>query len=229
MAGIAVALTIATSVYAADLNAKFITQSYEDVLGRAPNRFEYTMWLHFVDTGGARSQFAGILTSSAEYKNKLVEGWYMQYLHRQPTSTELMFGAQMLMNGATNSQERAMIIGTDEYFNNAGGTNDAFIHNMYADLLGRAPTPAETNAIIAILVTRGIIGVLRTNAALLVESSLEFNQRAIIAIYQQFLRRSPSASELNFGTQSLMLGVPEESEIDQLMGTDEYLRFCNSH
>jgi hypothetical protein len=228
ISSIAVAFAMGTSVFATDPNAKFITQSYEDVLGRAANRFEYNMWLNFVDTGGSRAQFAGILTSSAEYKNKLVEGWYLQYLRREPTSTELMFGTQMLVNGATDKQERAMIIGTDEYFQNAGGDNQAFLYDLYADLLGRAPTPAETNAIIAVLVTNGIIGVLRTNAALLVENSAEFDQREIIAIYRQFLRRTPSSSELTFGTQWLVLGVPEESEVDQLIGTDEYLRFCNS-
>ena len=213
------ALALGTAAFAADPNPKFITQSYQDVLGRAPNRIEYTNWLNFVEAGGARSHFAAFLTSSAEYKNRLVARWYLQYLRRDASSTELAFGVQMLMNGGTDKQARAVIVGSDEYLQKAGGTNETFVHQMFTDLLGRAPSPGETNA---------IIGVLRTNAALLVENSVEFDQREATLIYQQFLRRSPTSSELNLWTQMFVWAVPEELEIDQLMGTEEYLHFCNS-
>ena len=91
-----------------------------------------------------------------------------------------------------------------------------------ADLLGRAPSPGETSAIIAVLKANGM----RAAIAGLVLNSAEYDQREAAAIYQKFLRRSPDNSESAYWT-NLLAAVPEELEIDQLMGSDEYLVFCN--
>ncbi len=221
------AFTMASAAFAADPAGKLVIQAYEDTLGRAPNRIEYNTWLNYAKAGGSRTQFAAYLTSSAEYRGRLAEGWYQQFLARDATAGELNFAGQMMMNGASDKEMRAILIGLDEYYRRAGGSNERFVHQLYADLLGRAPTPAEANAIIAVLVSNNLIGLLQQQAAMLVQGTVEFEQRQLTDIYQKYLRRNPYTAELNFGVQMLLMDVPEEFEIDKVMGSDEYLNFAN--
>jgi hypothetical protein len=216
------AMTITTAAFAVNPDQKFVTQAYEDVLGRAPSRAEYTNWLKFIEARGSRMQFAAFLTSSAEYKNKLVEGWYMQFLRRDASSTEIATGANLLLNGATDKQIIAILIASDEYYRRAGGTDELFLRQVYADLLGRAPSPGETNAIIAVL----LVNPTRSSIAGQVLGSVEYDQREAAAIYQKFLRRNPDTGESAYWT-NLLASAPEEFEIDQLLGSDEYLVLCN--
>ncbi len=131
----------------------------------------------------------------------------MQFLERDATAGELSFAGQVLMNGASNKEVRAILIGLDEYFRKAGGANERFVHQMCAGLLGRAPTPAETNAIIAVLAGNGLIGLLRTQAATLVQDTVEFEQRQVTAIYQKYLRRNPH-TKLIRGWRLMAPGTP---------------------
>ena len=208
--------------FAADITPCFIEQSYEDVLGRAPNRLEMAAGLRLGNAGASRAIIAVRLTSSAEYKARLVDGWYAEFLHRGANAGERSIYQHLLLMGDTDKQVRAMILGSDEYFGQAGNTDSGFVHQVYTDLLGRAPAPGEENGIIAVLHQ----GVARMQVAMLIEGSAEFDAREVGAIYEKFLRRGANASELAFWSSLMEQGAAEETLMDALMESDAYASSC---
>lgn len=109
--------------------------------------------------------------------------------------------------------------GSEEYFVRAGGTEIGFVRQIYADLLGRAPSPGEEEGIIAVLRNSS-----RTNVALLMEDSVEFDGRAVQGMYQKFLARTPASGELQWGITVMRVGATEEAVSTQIMGSPEFAR-----
>src|SRR3954466_5499038 len=69
-------------------------------------------------------------------------GWYRQYLGRAPDPY-----AQSWIDGLRAGQDPTQllsgIIGSQEYYDNAGGTPAGFVTQLYLDVVGRRPTGAE--------------------------------------------------------------------------------------
>jgi hypothetical protein len=73
----------------------------------------------------------------------LVISWYQRYLHRSPGNGEEMGWVNQLANGAAPETLLANILGSQEYFKNAGSTPQGFVQSLFEDLAGRRPTPQE--------------------------------------------------------------------------------------
>jgi hypothetical protein len=72
----------------------------------------------------------------------LVQGWYAQFLHRAPDPGAAIW-IQALQSGQQPESVLSQILGSGEYFVNAGNTNEGFINAIYRDVLSRPPTPGE--------------------------------------------------------------------------------------
>jgi hypothetical protein len=76
----------------------------------------------------------------------LVRSWYQRYLHRTPDPTGEELGwVDALRTGQPPEKVLAGILGSQEYFTNAGGTPEAFVRALFMDLTGRQPTFQELN------------------------------------------------------------------------------------
>src|SRR5437899_3120013 len=75
----------------------------------------------------------------------VVRGWYAQFLHREAEPSGLTGWSDMLRNGAQPADVLANILGSDEYYLNAGSSNDGFVRSLYRDLAGREPSTSELN------------------------------------------------------------------------------------
>jgi hypothetical protein len=73
----------------------------------------------------------------------LVVSWYQRYLHRDPANGEELGWVNHLVQGAAPETLLADILGSQEYFDKAGGTPEGFVESLFADLVGRRPTPQE--------------------------------------------------------------------------------------
>jgi hypothetical protein len=73
---------------------------------------------------------------------RTVEGWYSKFLGR-PADPAAEAWVQALRNGQQPEQVLSGILGSDEYYNRAGGTPGAFVQRMYEEVAGRRPTPRE--------------------------------------------------------------------------------------
>jgi len=73
----------------------------------------------------------------------LVAGWIRQFLGRGPNQGDLRSG--QVIDEGTQDPEAVLttILGCDEYYTRAGGTDPRFIHKLFRDLTGRLPTRRE--------------------------------------------------------------------------------------
>src|SRR5208282_6924309 len=77
------------------------------------------------------------LVSSQEYRVNLVQSMYQQLLHRPADANGLATWVNFLNQGGTDQQLEANLLGSNEYFNNAGATNNGFLSALYLDVLHR--------------------------------------------------------------------------------------------
>jgi hypothetical protein len=73
----------------------------------------------------------------------LVHNWYARFLHRNAVAGEESGWENLLRQGQQPEMVLASILGSDEYFMNAGGTPDRYIAALYTDLTGNQPNPKE--------------------------------------------------------------------------------------
>ncbi|HWQ33949.1 MAG TPA: DUF4214 domain-containing protein [Blastocatellia bacterium] len=81
--------------------AKFLDRLYCDLLGRRPLTSEQVYFLRLLTSGAERSEVAGILISSAEYRQQVVRDCYQQLLNRLPEEEELRQLTGLLKSGLT--------------------------------------------------------------------------------------------------------------------------------
>jgi hypothetical protein len=87
--------------------------------------------------GNARTPLVRALMGSPEYRTGQVQGRYQKFLKRAATPAELQQWSGALQSGSFETVIVGILI-SDEYFNRAGGTTDAFMKRLSQDLLGRA-------------------------------------------------------------------------------------------
>jgi hypothetical protein len=210
----------AVASYTSDVtaNERFIVQAYLDLLGRRPSSSDIAFFDALLGGGGTRADVATALLASDEYRAALVTSIYDAYLGRPPTSTELAVQVASLAGGATDEQVRASVLGSAEYFENRGGsTVDGLLHALFLDVLGR-PIDSGSEAFYLGLAASAT----RTEIALDVLTSDEAMARVVTGLYEQFLHRSPSPSDLQTFVAALQSGATDEDVIADLVGSDEY-------
>jgi Domain of unknown function (DUF4214) len=195
-------------------DARFVVQGYRDVLGRYPTQQEVDFWLAYLGSGATHEDVARLLLTSAEYRSKVITDVYESLLHRDALPGELAF---WLASFTTDDDLRAALVGSAEYYANAGGTDADFVTQAYRDLLGRDPTPAELTA-----------GVLALAAG---ETRTEFAAGLIVSadrtplindLFNRYLRRDPLPAELSFWLGALGSGASDEDLAVSLVGSAEY-------
>ena len=164
-----------------------------------------------------------------EYNDNTVNNLFQQYLGRNADLGALnSFGVE-LTNGAGIQNLEAQIIGSDEYFTNAGGTNQLFIAQMYRDLVNRNPdaggasfylnfinqttqqNPTFSQAQVRSLTVANFLG------------QTEPIQDQLTVYYAQFLNRNPDPAGLAFYTVQLQNSVNVQVVINEFLGsTNEY-------
>src|SRR6266404_6160906 len=72
-------------------NQKFIKQLYADLLNRAPGRGEWATFTGLLGLGVTRTQVAGDITSSKEYRTDLIQQYFNALLNRPANAGEVSF------------------------------------------------------------------------------------------------------------------------------------------
>lgn len=85
----------------------------------------------------------GSTAQAACPEDRLVAGWYDQYLGRSAFLDELPYWTDQMHRGVCADDIRAGILGSDEYFNRRGLTPEGFVAGLYADILGRNACDSE--------------------------------------------------------------------------------------
>jgi hypothetical protein len=156
---------------------------------------------------------------SFEYYNGIVRTYYQDFLGRSAGDSEQYFWAQSLANGARDEIVLSQILGSTEYFQKAGGTNQAWLQLLYQDLLNR--TPDFSGAIAWTNVLAG--GASRQQVASLITTSAERNALVVGSYYSFYLGRTGTNAEINNWVNIIRTGATQEQVVTIFLGSPEFL------
>src|SRR5581483_4364529 len=165
------------------LSQAFLTQAYSDLLNRPIDPTGLAAWTAYLTTHDRVSAALQIETSQ-ELRALEVDQLYASLLHRAPESAGQQFWMDFLTHGQP-LQVAASIVGSSEYFTQAGSTTSGFINALYQDALGRLPDP-QGSATIQHALDAGID---RGTIAKGVFTSTEYLNNLVAGYYPQYLHR----------------------------------------
>ncbi|HEV3005905.1 MAG TPA: DUF4214 domain-containing protein, partial [Pirellulales bacterium] len=99
-------------------NGAWVTALYERLLNREPEQAGYLHWTNALDNGTLTRQqvVLGFVDSTENFQN-LTNGFFQEYLQRNPTPTELATYVGEFQAGATQRDVQLAIINLPEYAN----------------------------------------------------------------------------------------------------------------
>lgn len=164
-------------------NQRFIQEVYRDLLHRQVDPVGLDYWTKLLDQGESRWQVVTAIISTAmpgELGADLVTGMYQKYLGRSPDAADLAYWVGVVSSVGTIENTEADIIGSQEFFALAGGTNAGFIERLFQVSLGRKPALEDTAYYLASLLSRQP----RQQVAGEILNSPEYYAREIAGYYQ---------------------------------------------
>jgi hypothetical protein len=199
----------------------FLDLSYSVLLGRAPNSADLGEFGPFLAAGGDTINVATMIDTSVEYYDRVVTAYYQKFLDQPPSQSQHAVSpwVSQMMSGVTDEGVIAALVGSPEYQAVWNITTPAeLIDQMYHDLLGRSPTPADSAQWQNVLASSNAMTV-----ALDIESSTEYRSDLIAQLYQDDLDRLPDPTGVSHFLGLLAGGDTDEQAIAQLVGSAEFL------
>jgi hypothetical protein len=188
----------------ATANQIFVENVYEVLLNRAADPAGLVAATNYLKGGGTPRGLVQVYQSSTEYLDDEATTLYQRYLGRAPSATETGIVAGFLKSGTTAEQLAAALIGSPEFFQDYGGTNDGFIEGAFETVLGRTPSsPAELTAWDQALAG----GTSRGTVATFLLTSGEYIDDLTVADFEADLGIVPTASDLAAFLNAAKAGV----------------------
>ena len=143
---------------------------------------------------------------------------YAVYLDRSPDAG----GRSYLVRGWKSKRftyERmiATLVGSNEYFRDAGSTNAGFVDKAYADILGGEPSTSARNYFVRLAQSRS-----RATVAVLLATSHQAEVAVVRYAYSSFLGRDVDPGALQFWVNRLADGLRREDFDVSLLSSNEY-------
>ncbi len=196
--------------------ASFVVGLYRNpaILGREPIDAEIAPWLTALADGTmTRKLVAFSIVSSVEKQTKDVERIYQNFLGRGTDPGGLSHALAVLAGGGRIELIETDVLASNEYFQQQGSSNGAFVAALYLDALGRAGSAAE----IAQFTTALNSGTTRGDLATLFVNSVEARTRVIGVQYQQTSGRLPTATEIATGLERFAKGETRDQILLRLV------------
>ena len=204
----------------------FVTQQYEDFLGRAPDAAGLAYWSDLVRAGVDPSQLVEAMATSAEFEGVVapLARLYFAFFGRAPDFAGLQYWTGQIRNGVTLEQVAQQFVQSDEFQLTYGSVDDAaYVGLVYGNVLDRSADAAG----LAYWVQQLAGGLER--GALMVAFSDSAEYREFIGskvqatmLYVGMLRRSPEGDGLDYWAQVIGDGTPYRNVISGFLGVPEY-------
>jgi len=200
-------------------NEAFVNQVYLDLLNHAADPASLSAWSALLDAGVSKSQLVMYIETAPtnEYQADVVNQIFEKLLDRPGDSGDLSSWVPFLdQNGVEVTT--AAIAGSQEYFQDAGGTNSGFLSLLYTDLLNRNIDP-NTSAVGNMALDSGWS---RMQVAMVVLTSPEYRSDVIAADFEQFLHRPADAGDLSSWVAVMNSGFTDQEIIAGIIGSTEF-------
>ena len=169
--------------------------AYQDFLDRQPDVKELSNHAGTIDSGnGTRASLVRSLARSPEYVTALVQRFYADTLGRPGDPGGVAFWVDQLRTGRkTVAQVAGSFYASPEYYGRAGGTDRAWITDLYGVFFDRAPTTGDLTYWTGRISSRG-----RTRVAVELFQSLESRRQRVQRLYDELLRRDGDPAGVDF-------------------------------
>jgi hypothetical protein len=221
---------VLATVYLDTPNSQWVTRMYTEVLGRtsAPADSEVNYWVGQLDAGVSRTQISTYFVTSPERRGQIINQLYEQYLGRPADAGGLNYWLGVWAANQGPEMVQAGIIGSQEYYQTAGGTPQAWVTRLYQNLFNRNPDPGglaywsnyvATNPASLSSVVLGFV------------TSDEYHRILLAGIpgdpnmpgwYEQYLHRPIDAAGENYWATQMDHGYPQEAILEGILASDEY-------
>jgi hypothetical protein len=196
-----------------------VTQVYSDLFDRAPDAAGVDYWSSRLQSGGDYSAVANFITSSTEYRTRLITESYEHYLGRSPDAAGLAFWLGQMAAGRHIEAMQAGFIASDEFYARGGGTDSGWVDVLYQSVLGRSPAPAEVSGWVAAIAA----GMNRGSVALGFLYSTEHLTTVIDGYFVALLGRHLDPSGTTYWVSAVQGGARDEQIIAGIVASAEYL------
>ena len=196
----------------------YVTSVYLKLFDRAPDPQGLAGWTDALRAGAPRNAVADSITSSAEYRGRLITESYRTYLGRTPDSQGLANWLAAMNAGLTIQQMEAGFVSSPEYYARAGGTPADWVRQLYSDVLNR---PADASEV-AGWTTYMAGGGSGTQVALGFLLSSEHLSTVLDGHYHHLLGRGIDPTGRASWVAAIQAGVRIEVVIGGIIASDEY-------
>jgi hypothetical protein len=203
-----------------NVHERLVGGIYQDVLQRNVDPGGLDYWSGQLAHGVARTVVAAQLIHSDEYYgNVIVVPAYSRYLGRTPDAAGTAFWVdQLARHGLTDEQLEASFIGSPEFYQHAGGTDQRWVDAMYQGLLGRQADQEGENFWTGQLAQ----GAQRSGVAYGFAASLERERQRVGGDYLHYLGRTADLQGIDFWVGLFAHGKTNEDLITGIVASDEY-------
>lgn len=202
-----------------DPNRRFVDAVYHQLLGRAPDPLGQAYWLGELRSGRPRTDTAGALLASDEFRGRVVQELFGSILGRPADAAGLEYWIAVLREGALYANIQSSLLGSPEFLGRVGGSRSRFLDSAYVFTLGRLPDPSGRNYWNQQM-DRGLS---RADVALVLATSPESRYRLVDAYYRTFLHRPVDPEGGTYWALSMALqGMREEVVLAALVGGEEF-------
>lgn len=202
-------------------NDAFISTAYHDFLGRYPSGSELAAWRTKLASGTSRLEFVNTLAQSKEWTTVVVQDLYVNTLGREADAAGASYWASRLQTGTSVAAAASQFYGSVEYVNGEGGTWNAWLTDLYKELMRRSPDSGGLGYWVAQAESRG-----SGDVAYDFYQSGESRRERVKALYQKFLGRGPDAGGLEYWAGVLKSG-DDLALAGFLASSDEYFSKAN--
>jgi hypothetical protein len=206
---------------------RFVHSAYFTLLGHDVDPGGLTYWVNAIDTGTPRSALASALSTSADYRTRVIGGtglnsFYEFYLGRASDLNGVDFWVGQMASGMTFEQVRLRFVGSPEYFIHHQSDPSTTIDALYMDVLGRPDTNDPGKAY-------WMANFNATTIAAQFLFSQEGRTHLVNGDYTLILNRVADTPGLSFWANQLLSGASDENIINLILGSQEYLDHDLTH
>ncbi|HEU5084410.1 MAG TPA: DUF4214 domain-containing protein [Acidimicrobiales bacterium] len=197
----------------------FVRALFDDFLDRSPSDVELAAKRAELAAGRSRAAVVDGFAGSDQWIQALVDGFYRSTLGREGDAGGRAHWIDVIRAGRTPASVAADFYASDEYHQRVGGTDPAWIADLYVELLHRTADEGGLQYWVGQLAA----GAPRHRVALSFYQSLESRMTRVSGLYQALLGRDPDR-----GGQAHWAGVLADGRdlrlATFLASSDEYLQ-----
>lgn len=196
----------------------FVAATIQDFLGRDATSSEITTNANALAEGlTLRTGYLHTMVTSDAWIDSLLTKFYEDTFGRSPDTAGEAYWANLLRKGLqTPAQVAAHFYSSNEYYANAGNTDQGWMTDLYEALLGREP---DTDGLNYWIGQSHAVG--RTTVAYAFYQSVESSRKRVTDLYESLLKRDPDSAGLKYWASVL----PAQGDLTLallLAASDEY-------